>query len=241
MASRMALSRVLTATLRRPVTHTASFKSYYPAATTTSRPSHARWMSSKADESSTTANNSTTEDNKANSEDPKTAEENQQAEIPSEPSKEEQLEEQIKALKDQLVRSLADQENTRKIARNDVDAAKQYAIKSFAKSLLDVSDNLTRALDAVPKDEIEGNSTLKTLVEGIEMTERGLIKAFESNGLIGYGAPGETFDPNLHEALYEYPDPSQPAGTVGQVMKKGYMLNKRVLRPAEVGVIKKVG
>ena len=166
-------------------------------------------------------------------------EETQQREVSSEPSKEEQLEEQIKTLKDQLVRSIADQENTRKIAKNDVEAARQFAIKSFAKSLLDVSDNLTRALEAVPKEEIDANATLKTLVEGIEMTERGLIKAFESNGLVGYGAAGEAFDPNLHDALYEYPDPSQNAGTVGQVMKRGFMLNKRVLRPAEVGVIKK--
>jgi molecular chaperone GrpE len=155
-------------------------------------------------------------------------------------SKEEQLEMEIKSLKDQLLRSLADQDNTRRIAQRDIEAARQFAIKSFAKSLLDVSDNLTRALEAVPKDEVEQakGTTLATLYEGIEMTQRGLNKAFEMNGLVKYGAEGEPFDPNQHEALFEYPDPSKSPGTVGQVMKAGFMLNKRVLRPAEVGIVK---
>jgi molecular chaperone GrpE len=163
-------------------------------------------------------------------------------EVPSTPStsKEEQLEMEIKSLKDQLLRSLADQDNTRRIAQRDIEAARQFAIKSFAKSLLDVSDNLTRALEAVPKDELEQakGTTLATLYEGIEMTERGLNKAFEMNGLVKYGAEGEPFDPNQHEALFEYPDSSKKPGTVGQVMKAGFMLNKRVLRPAEVGIVK---
>lgn len=64
------------------------------------------------------------------------------------------------------------------------------------------------------------------------------MKAFEMNGLIKFGRPGDAFDPNMHQALYEYPDPTKETGTVGQVMKPGYLLNKRVLRPAEVGVIK---
>ena len=163
-------------------------------------------------------------------------------EVPSTPStsKEEQLEMEIKSLKDQLLRSLADQDNTRRIAQRDIEAARQFAIKSFAKSLLDVSDNLTRALEAVPKDELEQakGTTLATLYEGIEMTERGLNKAFEMNGLVKYGAEGEPFDPNQHEALFEYPDSAKKPGTVGQVMKAGFMLNKRVLRPAEVGIVK---
>jgi molecular chaperone GrpE len=155
-------------------------------------------------------------------------------------SKAEQLETEIKSLKDQLLRSLADQDNTRRIAQRDIEAARQFAIKSFAKSLLDVSDNLSRALEAVPKDEVEQakGTTLATLYEGIEMTERGLTKAFEMNGLVKFGAEGEPFDPNQHEALFEYPDPSKTPGTVGQVMKAGFMLNKRVLRPAEVGIVK---
>ena len=158
---------------------------------------------------------------------------------PEEPSREAQLEAQVKELKDQLLRSLAEQENTRAIARRDVDSAKQFAIKSFAKSLLEVSDNLERALAAVPEDAKNEHAVLKTLVEGIEMTEKGLAKAFQANGLVKYGAPGEAFDPNKHDALMEYPDASKEAGTIGQVMKAGFLLHQRVLRPAEVGVIKK--
>lgn len=149
---------------------------------------------------------------------------------------------EVKSLKDQLMRSLAEQENTRRIAKRDVGDAKQFAIKSFSKSLLDSSDNLERALDAVPEDlrtDSENHPVLVTLYEGIKMTESGLNKAFEMNGLKKFGEIGEVFDPNKHEALFEYVDPNQDAGTVGQIMKKGFTLNDRVLRPAEVGVVKK--
>lgn len=166
------------------------------------------------------------------------------AEEPAEPevNREEQLEEELKAAKDQLLRSLAEQENTRRIAKRDVSDARNFAVKSFAKSVLEVSDNLTRALDVVPEElrnDKENHATLATLYEGIEMTEAGLVKAFESNGLKKFGEPGEVFDPNQHNALYEYPDPEKEAGTVGQVIKVGFMLNNRVLRPAEVGIVKK--
>jgi molecular chaperone GrpE len=152
------------------------------------------------------------------------------------------LESQVKDLKDQVIRGLAEQENTRRIAQRDVEQARQFAIKSFAKSLLDVADNLERALNAVPdamEKDRESHPVLANLYEGIEMTEKGLLKTFEMNGLVKYGKAGEVFDPNLHEALFEYPDPEKQPGTVGQILKPGFMLNKRVLRPAEVGVIKK--
>ncbi|CAB9527743.1 Protein GrpE [Seminavis robusta] len=157
-------------------------------------------------------------------------------------NREEQLEEDLKAAKDQLLRSLAEQENTRRIAKRDVQDARNFAVKSFAKSLLEVSDNLSRALEVVPEElrkDTENNPTLATLYEGIEMTETGLMKAFESNGLKKFGTVGDVFDPNKHEALYEYPDAQKTPGTVGQVIKIGFLLNDRVLRPAEVGVVKK--
>ena len=152
-----------------------------------------------------------------------------------------QLESQIKDLKDNLLRSLAEQENTRRIAARDVANAKSYAISSFAKSLLDTSDNLSRALESVPPElrhDHDSHPVLATLYEGISMTDDGLNKAFEKNGLVKFGVRGEKFDPNLHEALFEYPDPDCEAGHVGQVMKVGFTLNNRVLRPAEVGVVK---
>merc|ERR1712232_210566 len=144
---------------------------------------------------------------------------------------------------DQLMRSLAEQENTRRIAKRDVQNAKQYAIKSFSKALLDSADNLERALAAVPEEmrnDSENNQVLATLYEGIQMTEAGLNKAFEMNGLVKFGEIGEVFDPTKHEALFEFPDPDKEAGTIGQIMKPGFLLNDRVLRPAEVGVVKKV-
>lgn len=151
------------------------------------------------------------------------------------------LEAQIKDLKDNLLLSLADQENTRRIAQRDVSNAKSFAVASFAKSLLDTHDNLSRALDAVPEDlrhDHENHPVLANLYEGISMTDDGLAKAFGKNGLVKFGERGEKFDPNLHEALFEYPDEEGEAGHIGQVMKVGFMLNKRVVRPAEVGVVK---
>jgi molecular chaperone GrpE len=152
------------------------------------------------------------------------------------------LEKQVSDMKDQLLRSLAEQENTRRIAKRDVDSARNFAVSSFAKSLLDTSDNLSRALEAVPEEfraDKENHAVLATLYEGIQMTDEGLTKAFAKNGLVKFGEPGEGFDPNMHEALFEYPDPNGKGGTIGQVMKKGFSLNDRVIRPAEVGVIKK--
>jgi molecular chaperone GrpE len=154
----------------------------------------------------------------------------------------EALEAKVKDLTNSLLRSLAEQENTRSIAKRDVQSGKDFAIKSFAKSLLDVSDNLSRALDAVPQQALEGEeaAVLKTLYEGIDMTDKGLTKAFLMNGLTKFAEqPGDVFNPEMHEALFEYPDPTKEAGTIGQVMKVGFMLNKRVLRPAEVGIVKK--
>jgi len=160
-------------------------------------------------------------------------------------TKEEQLEAEIKKLKDALLRSLAEQENTRRIAKRDVESARQYAITSFAKTLLDAHDNLSRAMDSVPPNllepqpEDEVSKTLTTLYEGIKMTEDGLLKAFQKNGLKRYAVVGDAFDPNLHNALYEYPDKEKDAGTIGAVIKKGFSLHGRTIRPAEVGVVKK--
>jgi len=156
------------------------------------------------------------------------------------------LEEEVKSIKDQMLRSLAEQENIRNIARRDVDAAKQFSIKSFAKSLLEVADNLDRALEAATatSDEettLTATQSVESFLEGVQLTSTGLTKALQSNGVTAFcEQPGDVFDPETMNALMEYPDPSGEPGTVGQVIKKGYMLNGRVLRPAEVGVIKKV-
>ncbi len=171
------------------------------------------------------------------------AEETPEEETPAEeegPSAEEKLKDELAEMKNQLLRSLAEQENIRSIARRDVEAARNFSVKSFAKSLLEVADNLDRALDSVDDGEVQKNETLKLFVEGIEMTNGGLAKALKSNGVeVFCEAPGDEFDAEKHQALMEYEDPKATPGTVGVVMKKGYMLNGRVLRAAEVGVVKK--
>eukprot|EP01083_Nonionella_stella_P021941 60712_1 len=169
------------------------------------------------------------------------AAESESADEPNDSDKIAELESQIKDLKDNLLRSLAEQDNTRRIAQRDVANSKNFAITSFAKSLLDTSDNLTRVLDAVPEDlrhDHENHPVLANLYEGITMTDDGLTKAFAKNGLVKFGEKGEKFDPNMHEALFEYPDPEGEAGNIGQIMKRGFKLNGRVVRPAEVGVVK---
>jgi len=174
-------------------------------------------------------------------EDEETADEGEDVRIDEEePSETEKLKEELADMKNQLLRSLAEQENIRSIARRDVEAARNFSVKSFAKSLLEVADNLDRALESVDQEEVSKNATLKTFVEGIEMTGNGLVKAFKSNGVESFcEQPGDEFDAEKHQALMEYEDPKSTPGTVGTVMKKGYMLNGRVLRAAEVGVIKK--
>ena len=172
------------------------------------------------------------------SESAENAEESEGTNEPSGPTIEE-LQEKINQLEDQFRRSVAEQENIRMIARNDIEKAKQFSIKSFAKSLLEVADNLQRAMDSVPAEDLESNAQLQVLYQGIEMTNSEMTKAFASNGIQKYcDKPGDKFDPNLHNALMQYPDPDSEPDTVGQVIKAGYTLNDRVLRPAEVGVVK---
>jgi molecular chaperone GrpE len=105
--------------------------------------------------------------------------------------------------------------------------------------MLNVADNMRRALDAVPA-ELRANAdpNAKALIEGVDLTERELQKALEKNGIRQFSPQGEKFDPNLHQAMFEVPDPSVPAGSVVQVVQPGYMIGERILRPALVGVSK---
>ncbi|MDP2699202.1 nucleotide exchange factor GrpE [Thalassospira sp.] len=140
-------------------------------------------------------------------------------------------------LKDRLLRVAAEMENTRRRAKKDVEDAANYAITKFARDLLDVGDNLRRALDAVGSD-IGDNPAFKTLIEGVEMTEKTLLKAFEQNGIEKLEPLGEKLDPNHHQAVFEMPNPAYPDGHVAQVMQAGYVIKGRLLRPAMVGVTK---
>ena len=136
-----------------------------------------------------------------------------------------------------VIRSYAEEENVRRIAKRDVENARLYANTSFAKAMLDVADNLERALAAVPPEKKKGEDPiLNSLVEGIEMTEKNLQKIFGQFGIVKYGADGDKFDPSLHDALFQQPAvDGKESGVVSTVLKTGYKLKDRVIRAAQVG------
>jgi molecular chaperone GrpE len=141
--------------------------------------------------------------------------------------------------RDKMLRTLAEMENLRKRTAREVSDARTYGISGFARDVLDIADNLQRALDAVPAEaRAAADPGLKALIEGVELTERSLHNALEKNGVRRFDPAGEKFDPNVHQAMYEIPDPSVPAGTIAQVIQSGYMIGERILRPALVGVAK---
>lgn len=142
-------------------------------------------------------------------------------------------------LNDKLLRAAAEMQNIRKRAERDRQEAGQYAATAFARDIISVADNLTRALQAMG-DEGRANAdeATKNLIDGIEMTERELINVFQRHGITRIDPEGERFDPNLHEAMFEAENPDLPAGTVMSVAQCGYKIAERVLRPAMVGVSK---
>ena len=146
---------------------------------------------------------------------------------------------QAAEFKDKLLRTLAEMENLRKRTEREVADTRQYAIATFARDVLAVADNMHRALDAIG-DELRQSpdSKVKALVEGVDLTERELMKILERNGVRKFSPQGEKFDPNLHQAMYEVPDSEAAPGSVAQVIQAGYMLGDRVLRPAMVAVVK---
>jgi molecular chaperone GrpE len=142
-------------------------------------------------------------------------------------------------LKDRLLRTLAEMENLRKRTEREVTDARLYGVASFARDMLGVADNMRRALDAVsPELRASAEPGVKALIDGVELTERELLKALEKNGVRQFSPRGEKFDPNVHQAMFEVPNPSVPAGSVVEVVAPGYMIGERVLRPAMVGVSK---
>jgi molecular chaperone GrpE len=142
-------------------------------------------------------------------------------------------------MKDKMLRALADAENTRRRAERDRQDAYKFAVTGFARDMLTVSDNLRRALNAIPADH--GNEQLKTIYEGVEATERELLRTFEKNGIVKIEPLGQKFDPHQHEVIFEIPSADKEAGTVLQVVEPGYMIQERLLRPARVGVAKNDG
>ncbi|KAK9792512.1 hypothetical protein WJX73_009026 [Symbiochloris irregularis] len=150
---------------------------------------------------------------------------------------------QIEEVTERSLRALADLENLRERSARQAETTRKFAVQGFAKSLLEVADNLERALSVsgVEQQQTSADTALtqlESLRGGLNLTQKILRQVFEQHGLSRFEALGENFDPNLHSALFEIPDPSKPAGTIATVTKAGYKLHDRVLRPAEVGVVR---
>lgn len=143
----------------------------------------------------------------------------------------EALQAELSKARDDMLRALAEVENTRRRAERQAADARAYAIDRFAADLLPVADTLMRALQAAPRDDIDEG--FRNLLMGVELTERSLVEAFSRHGLKRVGAKGDAFDPNLHQAVAQAPG-DQPAGAVQEVMQPGYVLGDRTIRAAMV-------
>src|SRR5260370_34423124 len=139
--------------------------------------------------------------------------------------------------RDRLLRALAETENVRRRAQREHEDAAKYGASNLAKDLVNVADNLRRALASVPEGQVQDERT-RTLLQGVDATERELHAAFERHGIRRIDPMGERFDHNFHQAIMEIENSVQPGRTVGQVLQPGYAMHDRLLRPAMVGVAK---
>jgi molecular chaperone GrpE len=149
-----------------------------------------------------------------------------------------ELESQVADLTDRLLRAHAELDNIRKRAERDKAETAKYAISRFARDIVGVSDNFQRAIAAVPPGAADRDPALKSLVEGVSMSEREFLQVLERHGVKRIDPMGEIFNPHLHQAVMEQPNPELPSGTVLQVLQAGYSIQDRVLRPAMVVVAK---
>ena len=151
-----------------------------------------------------------------------------------------ELEQKVDDLKDQLMRSLADGENLRKRTQKDVEHAKKYSHISFIKELVSSVDNLQRALQSIPEDTSSLPEPIKNLIVGLEIVEKEVISTLEKHNVKQINPLGEKFDYNFHQAMFEVVTNESDPGTVVEVSQKGYLLYDRLVRPAMVGIAKKI-
>jgi len=149
-----------------------------------------------------------------------------------------QLETEMAELKDRSLRALADAENTRRRAQRELADARKYAASGIIKDLLNVSDNLQRALEACPPELREHDEQVKNLVIGVEMVAKDLLNAFEKHGVRKIEPLGEPFNHDFHQAMYEVENTGKPSGTIVEMLQPGYVMHDRLLRPAMVAVAK---
>ena len=153
----------------------------------------------------------------------------------------EKLRAEVAELKDKYLRALSEQENIRRRLTREKDEAVKFASSNFARDMLNVCDNLSRAIEAVPEERKEEHELLASLLEGVEMTLKEMLNIFERHNIRRIPAHGERFDPNVHEAMFEVEAGPEDAGKVVQVIQEGYTHHDRVLRPARVGVARNSG
>lgn len=164
-----------------------------------------------------------------------TEEQNNTVEAPIEEDPIAQLTKERDDMRDKMMRALAEAENTRKRAEKAQADTSKFAIAGFAKDMLDIADNLRRAIDSIPEDQRESN---KVLLEGVEATERMMLASFEKQGIQKLEPTSGKFDPNFHEVMFETEMADKDNGEIIQLLEAGYVLNGRLLRPARVGVAK---
>ena len=142
-------------------------------------------------------------------------------------------------LKDRVLRTLAEMENLRRRTEREVSDSKTYAVTGFARDMLTVVDNLARALEHLPAEaRAAADPQIQSVIEGVELTARDLEAMLGRHGVKRLDPKGQKFDPNFHQAIFEVPDETMPAGAVSQVVQSGWTIGDRVLRPAMVGVSK---
>ena len=152
----------------------------------------------------------------------------------------ESLQRDVAELKDRVLRTLAEMENLRRRTEREIVDARQYAVANFARDMLIVGDNLRRAIEAVPKENRNsGDVALDALIDGVEVTERGLEQALTKFGVRRIETKGQKFDPAIHQAMFEMDSPDAQPGTVAEEIQAGYVIGDRVLRPALVGIVKR--
>ncbi|XP_060578598.1 grpE protein homolog 1, mitochondrial-like [Ruditapes philippinarum] len=195
---------------------------------------------------STVTENKQAADKPESSQEPESKE--KEAQVPSGPTEleekltkeNEKLQGDLKEMKEKYMRALAETENVRKRMKKQVDETKVFGIQGFCKDLLEVADILNQAMDSVPKDELDKNVHLKSLFEGLTMTNKQMVKVFGKHGLTKIEPRvGDKFDPFCHEALFQVPvQGDNKPGCIADVQKSGYQLHDRTVRPAIVGVFK---
>jgi molecular chaperone GrpE len=152
-------------------------------------------------------------------------------------AREVELEAELAATKERLLRALADTENLRRRSAREVEEAHKYAITGFARELLEVADNLSRALGSIPPRAREEIDFVRNLADGVALTEKSLLASFERHQIAKVEPElGSRFDHNRHQAMLEVETGDYPPGTIAQVMQPGYVIADRLLRPALVGV-----